>query len=41
MCESLFRKHSFVMGGCDFSFGSYKPPARFQMVVDNVEMCYY
>ena len=31
---SLLRKHP----GCDFSFGSYKPPARFQMVVDNVEM---
>ena len=27
MCESLFKKHPFVMGECDFSFGSYKPPA--------------
>ena len=35
MFESLFKKHPFVLGGW---FGSYKPPARFQMVVDNVEM---
>ena len=38
MCESLFKRHPFVMGGCGISLGSYKAPARFQMVVDNVEM---
>ena len=36
LCLSLCLKSIlFVMGGCDFNVGTYKIPARFQMVVDN------
>ena len=33
-CVSLFKKPPVVMGGCDFSYDSYKPPATggFQMI---------
>ena len=32
------KKHPIIMGGCDFSFDSYKPPARFHVVVNNVQV---
>ena len=39
MCESLFKKHPFVMGGCDFSFGSYKLGACMLFVLSDT-CCY-